>query len=250
MDRFLAECERVKVALSTTEEELLEVPRLAMIGGRARGIRTTLTRGDLEALIDADIQHALVEVDRVLATARMSEREVGTALMIGGTSNIPLLRREMQRRFGTRAFTAEDAQTIIAEGAAAIAHNRHRPFLARPVQLLLVDGTPYEVFGKDTVVPLDTQRELTLFCTDPRDGEARLVVAEQTVEGDRGSIRQQTIVRVPVTRRIPPPGNNERLYASFGIDENLILRIEAYSASIQQIASEEIHDLAFGLRLT
>jgi molecular chaperone DnaK len=196
----------------------------------------------------SDDEHTLSFCPSQMAKVELSEGEIEVALLIGGTSLIPLLRAEMERRFGARVIDVPNAQTIIAEGAAAVAFDNYQPFLARPIQLMLAGETPLTIFDRDVVVPIISRKNLTLFCTDPRDGEARLIIAEQTREGDRGSIRLHEIVRIPVSEEIPRPFKNERVTAAFEIDEDLILHVEGWGATKQEIARAEVHDLKFGLR--
>jgi molecular chaperone DnaK len=249
MDRLMAACEDTKIELSTGERALILLADLLEINGHVFDLEEELTREEFEGLIQADVQAAMHQVDDVLQQAALSEREMDAALLIGGTSQIPLLRREMERRFGTLVFDVPNAQTIIAEGAAAVAFYDYQPFLARPIQLVLSDGTPLTVFDRDSGVPSNGPKGLTLFCTDPRDGEARLIVSEQVRQGDRGSVRQHTVVKVPVSPDIPAPFKHERVHAIFDIDDDLILNVEGWGATKGEIARAEVHDLKFGLRL-
>lgn len=75
------------------------------------------------------------------------------------------------------------------------------------------------------------------------------MVTEQIRRADEGSVQQQTVLPVRVEDGLPKPYNHERVIADFEIDENLILQISAWGASRQEIASAELHNLTFGLRL-
>jgi molecular chaperone DnaK len=249
LDRFAAESERAKIGLSARESETLRVARLAEIDGEVYDLTESLSRTQFEFLIKDDLQDALYQVQLCLEEARVGIDDVDKVLLIGGSSEIPMLREEMWRRFATRAIPVPRTQSVIAEGAAAIAYHGYRPFLARPVQLLLSDGTPYPVFDVDTLVPITAERDLTLFCTDNRDGEARLVLAEQARMYDRSSIRQHVVLSVPVERSLPRPYNHERVYASFRINDDLILQAQAHGATKHTVVGAEIHDLRFGLRV-
>jgi molecular chaperone DnaK (HSP70) len=175
---------------------------------------------------------------------------VDRAILIGGTSEIPLLKHEMQRLFGTRAESlGSRSQTIIAEGAATVSQYGYVPFLTRPVQLALADGSHLAVLKSGDIVTADGSKALTLFVTDPRDGEARLVVTEQVRSADLGSIQQKSVLGVPVEMRLPKPFNHERVYAEFEVDDDLILQVKAWGASRQEVVTTELHDLTFGLRI-
>jgi molecular chaperone DnaK (HSP70) len=249
-DRLIGESERVKIRLSEEESEVVRVAALTEIGGEPVDLREPLTRSEFNGLIRRDVADAIHQVHTILAEARVEPSDVDRAILIGGSSEIPLLQAEMQRLFGVRAESlGPRSQTIIAEGAATVAQYGFQPFLTRPVQLALADGSQLPVFGRETVVPVEGAKRLTLFVTDPRDGEARLVVTEQIRRADEGSVQQQTVLPVRVEDGLPKPYNHERVIADFEIDENLILQISAWGASRQEIASAELHNLTFGLRL-
>jgi molecular chaperone DnaK (HSP70) len=249
-DRLVGESERVKIRLSEAEQEVVRVAALAEVDGEPIDMREPLTRADFDGLIRRDVADAIHHVHRVLAEARVEPTDVDRAILIGGSSEIPLLQSEMQRIFGVRAESlGPRSQTIIAEGAATVAQYGFQPFLTRPVQLALADGSQMPVFNRDSIIPLEGAKRLTLFVTDPRDGEARLVVTEQVRRADEGSVQQQTVLPVPVEEGLPRPFNHERVTADFEIDQDLILQISAWGASRQEIASVELHNLTFGLRL-
>jgi molecular chaperone DnaK len=248
-DRFTLRSEQTKINLSAQQQDVLRVPGIAEIDGEVLDLREDVTRGDFEAMIRTDMQDALHQVDLVLDEARVAPEEVDRVLLIGGTSEIPLLRAEMERRFGVKVEAVPNSQTIIAEGAAAIAYYGYRPYLVRPVQLQLADGSALTIFDSGTLVPFDAEKQLTLFCTDNRDGEARLVVTEQSRSYDPSSVREQTILNVPVDPNLPRPYNHERVYATFRVDDDLILDVRAYGATREVITHKQVHDLKFGLRV-
>jgi hypothetical protein len=74
----------------------------------------------------------------------------------------------------------ENADTIIAEGASVVDTLGLYPALARPVCVELSDGTNYEIFKAGELAKPDVcRKEIALFCTDNRDGQARLVIKER-----------------------------------------------------------------------
>jgi len=156
----------------------------------------------------------------------------------------------MERRFGARLVEVPNADTIIAEGAAIVAQEDLCPFLQRPVQIRLADETLYTVYEAGTLAISDgSQKNLTLFCTDNRDGVAHLIIAERFRLGDPSSASTKEIVDIAVSRDLPEPYEHERVYARFSIDQDLVLQVKAHSATQRKVATAEIHDLAFGLRV-
>ncbi len=248
VDLFAAESERAKISLSAGPADAVRLASLLQIEEQIYDLNVPITRADFEALLKQDLDDALSEVDRVLDEARVQPGEVDRVLLIGGSSLIPALQDEMARRFGMRATNLPNSQTVIAEGAAAIAFFGYEPYLARRVGLRLADGTLLPVFDKDTVLPQTADKEITLFVTDNRDGEARLVVEEQIRE-DHRQAAQHLVLPVPVSRQLPIPYNHERVYARFTIDEDLVLKVTGHGAAEGRQVAGEIHDLKFGLRV-
>jgi molecular chaperone DnaK len=248
-DRLREECERAKIALSAHDREVVRLAEVLRIDDRPYDLRAELSRIEFESLIRNDVNAALMQLDCVLQEAALSYHEIDSVLLIGGTSNIPLVRREMEKRFGSRCVQVPNAQTIIAEGAAIVAYHRYAPVLSSPIQLQLCDGSWYTIFDADTLVPIDGQKTVTLFCTDNRDGEARLIVRQER-HGIDGRIQPvSAVLSVPVSRDLPRPYNHERVYASFTVDEDFVLSVEAHGATRQQVVRCDVHDLRFGLRV-
>lgn len=248
MDRLVEESEARKIDLSSNEKVAVRVANVLEIDGQRMHINEPLDRSAFEDLIKIHLESAMHKVREALGQAGITADEVDRALLIGGSSEIPLLRKAMRDLFGTRAVSVQNSQSVIAEGAAAVAFYGYQPVLSRPVKLMLSDGSALEVFDRDTLLPAAT-KDVTLFCTDNRDGEARLIVAQERRPGDRTTLFQQAVLRVPVSRELPRPYSHERVYATFGVDENLVLNVKAYGAAQQRVAALSVPDLTFGLRI-
>jgi len=247
--RLWEECERGKIVLSSRLQTKVQVAQFFRRGGRDLDLDESMDRSGFEKLIRQDVDAAFHIVDKVLNEARVSEPEVTRVLLIGGSSRIPVVRQEMEKRFGARLVEVANADTIIAEGAAIVAQEDLCPFLQRPVQIRLADETLYTVYEAGTLaIPDGSQKNLTLFCTDNRDGVAHLVIAERLRPGDPSSAITKEIVDIGVSAKLPAPYEHERVYVTLAIDQDLVLEVKAHSATQRKVATAEIHDLAFGLR--
>ncbi len=89
-----------------------------------------LSRSTFEGLIDQDVSEAMARVDQVLESAGLRASDIDLALLIGGTSLIPRVRKEMFDRFGVKMVQITNADSIIAEGASLVdalnLHQGHR----------------------------------------------------------------------------------------------------------------------------
>jgi len=248
--RLTFECERAKISLSSTVQERIQVARFFRRNDVEYDLDVSLGRVEFEALIAADMEAAVRQVHRALGQAALSPREVSLALLIGGSSRIPLLQQHMFELFGPRTVNVTNADTIIAEGAAQISRHGWLPYLARPIQVRLADESLYTVFELGRVLKSEAcRKDATFYCTDNRDGEARLVLAETLRPGDSTSLTVKEILSVLVDAKLPKPYQHERVYAVFEVDEDLIMHVSSWSATQEHVSKCEIHDLCYGLRL-
>jgi molecular chaperone DnaK len=244
-DRYLAECERAKIALSDSEEDRVDLADFLRLNNNVYDIEQRVYRSEFESVVGIDVQDSMAKVDAAVEEARLTPRDIDLVLLIGGSSRIPLVQREMEERFGARIVPIPNADTIIAKGAALVDYLGMHPVLARSLGVRLSDGAYYEVFGEATLAkPEVCRKTINFFCTDNRDGEAKLILVEK-FDG-----REQTkkVLPLPVSRDLPRKHNDsERVTVTFSLDDDLILQVFGKGATKQQETSMAVHDLLFAL---
>jgi molecular chaperone DnaK (HSP70) len=244
-DRYLARCEAAKIILSEEPSADLDVASAFHVNGKIYDVTQRLTRADFESEIRIDVRDAIAKVDSVIEEASMATSDIDIVLLIGGSSRIPMVRREMQERFGSRVTYVKNADTIIAEGAARVDYLGMQPVLARSLGVRLVNGAFYELFPAGTLAkPGVCEKSVNFFCTDNRDGEAKLVLVEKY----EGREMNERVLGIPVSRDLPRKYNDcERVTVRLSLDNDLILRVFGKGATQAQGASAEYHDLLFAL---
>lgn len=244
-DRYLTECERAKIDLSERLSDRLGVASAFRVNGRLYDVAQHLSREDFESQVDIDVRDAMAKVDAVIEESRLTPRDVDLVLLIGGSSRIPLVQREMQDRFGSRITHVKNADTIIAEGAALVDYLGMHPVLARSLGVRLSDGAFYELLPAGTLAkPGVCEKSINFFCTDNRDGEAKLVLVEKY----DGRELNERVLGIPVSPVLPHKYNDcERVSVTLSLDEDLILRVFGKGATQTAGASAEYHDLLFAL---
>jgi hypothetical protein len=205
-----------------------------------------LSRDTFEGLIRDTLQEAIQKIDNVLGQAGIGYEEVRTALLIGGTSRIPMITREIQKLFGARTINVQNSNTVIAEGAAIISEKNWTPYLVRPIDVQLSDNSYYTVFEQGTpLLPHTTKKEMTFFVTDNRDGEEHLIIAEGE-KGDKKVVKD--VINIPISSKLHT-SYIEKVTVKFVVNEDLVLQIEAHGSITQTIVTSQIHDLCYGLRI-
>ena len=188
----------------------------------------------------------------------MDRSDIELCIATGGMVNMPAIWNGLVERFGIRVPALHNRESIIAEGAAWIAHDNLRPTLSKPIEVLVADG-----FGRGTYLPLvNTGLALPLenqtiaavnrrfFCIDPRDGMATFEFAKPRKVG----LLQSTDERATLASLNLPidPGARaflERLECQVQIDHDYIARVSLRSKLRDEMVDAEIYDLDFGLAL-
>ena len=243
---LLHEVEFVKIDLSRKQKASIELFDFYSDNQRSYHLIQDINRSQFESLVQIHIQDAMTLVDKVLHDARLQPSQINQVLLIGGTSRIPLLIKEMHKNFGlTKVIELPNADTVIAEGAAIISYYNWQPYLVQPVDVQLADQSYYTVFDSGTILKPDTaQKEVVFFCTDNREGEGRLIV---TTNLDNREHPIKEIINVPISQVLQKI-YKERVVADFRVDRDVILRISAKGSVEDKPVYTDIHDLCYGLR--
>jgi len=243
---LLNEVEFSKIDLSLKHNSSIELSDFYSDNQRSYNLFQDINRSQFESLIQLQIQDAMGFVDKILHDARLQASQINQVLLIGGTSRIPLLINEIHETFGrTKVIELPNADTVIAEGAAIISYYNWQPYLVQPIDIQLADQSHYTVFDSGTILKPDTaKKEVVFFCTDNREGEARLII---TTNFDNREHQVKEIINVPVSEVLQDI-YKERIVADFRVDRDVILQVRAKGSVKDKPIYTEIHDLCYGLR--
>jgi molecular chaperone DnaK len=255
---LLTQCELAKIELSSkTSHTVLVLDYLRSDGGE-RNLAVDVSRKELEAATQDIINRGLAEIDAILEQARLDRRDIELCLATGGMVNMPAVWDGLIERFGGRVPKLPNGDRIIAEGAAWIAHDGLRLTLAKPIEVLVADGS-----GRGTYLPIAlagvkmpvennfiTVANRRFFCVDPRDGAAVFEFAKPRKAGlvqpsdDRETICVGSLAIDPEARPLL-----ERLECELQIDHDYIAHATLRSLGRQEATQVEFHQLEFGLTL-
>ena len=112
----------------------------------------------------------------------MRPENIDHVLMVGGTSSIPYIKREIETHFGSRVQLAHEPDAAIARGAAIVAAEEWLPFNSVPLGLQLTDNSFFPLLNYGEVLEPESSKKLLLFCTDPRIGSANFIVCRPAPE--------------------------------------------------------------------
>jgi molecular chaperone DnaK (HSP70) len=251
--RLLRDSERHKIDLSSRDS--VRFYRPGYYRDPDVNLEYLLTRKEMEEMTRNLVQTGLDRITALLDAARIDTAQVALVLVTGGMAAMPAIGSRINELFGPqRVKVPANSGTLIAEGAAWIAHDRQQLRLARTVELNMARGSYLPLIPANTPMPTEQKvhdASFQLYCTDPRDGSAKFRIctpARPGTDPQAGDPRTDLgYLVVTVDARTQP--FRERLELDLKIDDDLILHAHARSLNVNDERRAEFHDLQFGISL-
>ena len=250
--RLVHRCESAKIDLSNRDSVQIYV------SGFYRGIpdeelEYRLTRAELEEITSPLLNKGLNRIRKLLDEADVAPAQIAMCLATGGMANMPAIQSRLHEWFGPqRVKVSSRSATLIAEGAAWIAHDAARLHLAKHVELVLARNSYMPLLKAGTEMPREGEvrkDQFHLYCADPRDGYAKFQLCapvrpgQKVLVNDRRNPLDNLVVAVDEKAR----PFQERLELDVQVNDNLILTAQARSLNKRDLAETEVHNLEFGL---
>lgn len=250
--RLLHECEAVKILLSTHSSRQVYVESFYR-SRTAEDLQVELSKSDLERVVGHLVRVGIGKIEALLEREGFSASSVELCLATGGMVNMPLIRDRLREIFGPgRVQVSKRSSSAIAEGAAWVAHDQARLFLAKNVELALARNSYVSILDAGLEMPSEgehRQSNVDLYCVDPSDGYGKFTLVCPNRPGVKiqSGDKRRTLCSfmLPVDASAKP--FFERLWLNVDIDQDLILRVDAHSSVRGERRVAEIHDLEFGL---
>lgn len=250
--RFRNRCELAKIELSADQDAVVRVPSFHEVGGKTLDMRESFRRTDFESWIGRQLDLAMATVDKCLKDAGVQAELINHVLMVGGSSNIPAIRRRMEDLFGSRVEIADEPDAAISRGAAIVAAEGWAPFAARRITVQLADDSYFPVLERGEMLVSSAGRRYSFFCVDPRPGDAYFWFFDHPNDRQGKQRKLDQMLSIPVNPNIASVEEmgRDRLVCDFSITENLTLRCNGRSSSVGIDQETEIFDIHFGLRIS
>jgi molecular chaperone DnaK (HSP70) len=211
-----------KLDLTDAEETEIRVDAL--------GYRRKITRTAFEQFVRPLVERTIQPVRQALADAGLEPSEVDEAVLVGGSTRVPLVRRLVSELFGRTPHSELNPDEVVALGAAVQADI----LVSGRREMLLLDVTPLslgiETMGgvvskiilRNSTIPASGREMFTTGVDNQTAVDIHVLQGERELASDCRSLARFKLRGIP-----PMPAGLPRIEVRFQIDANGILSVAA-----------------------
>ncbi len=237
MQRIREAAQQAKKELSSTESTVVNLPFLAQGPQGPLHLEETITRSTFDRITRDLVEATGGPVTQALGDAGIAASELGSVLLVGGSTRIPAVQNYVQSLTGKRPSSSVNPDECVAQGAAvqgATLSNAAQGLMPRGGELLLLDVVPMSfaietiggvatrVIERNTTLPIHYEQVFTTAAAFQTKVEVHVLQGERPMARDN-----KTIGKFQLKGIKRAPAGVPQINVSFDIDANGILTVSA-----------------------
>jgi molecular chaperone DnaK len=230
LQRLREAAEKAKIELSTAQEAQINQPFITQGANGPLHLTMTITRAQLEKIVDPLIQKTIKPVEQALKDAKDTVKDIDEIVLVGGMTRMPKVVEVVTKFFGKEANKSVNPDEVVAVGAAI-----QGGVLGGEVKdVLLLDVTPLtlglETLGsvstplisKNSTIPTSKSQVFSTAADNQTQVEINVLQGERPMAADNKSLGRFVLDGIP-----PAPRGVPQIEVTFDIDANGILNVKA-----------------------
>jgi molecular chaperone DnaK len=239
LSRLADAAERAKCALSERSDFTLQLPFLALHDGQPVSLETSLTREELERLVEPLVDRSVDVCRDVLLDRGLTVADIDEVILVGGQSRMPMVHQKVAAFFGKAPSRAVHPDEAVALGAALLAHS-----LGSAEGVVLIDVLPVSIGvalpgGKvktilphNTSLPVRKQYGLSTTFDGQTDFELVVLQGESEVASECEYLGTLALTGLP-----PGPRGMVKIGVTFELGAECLLTVTAREMHTQRQVS-------------
>jgi molecular chaperone DnaK len=228
--RLKEAAEKAKIELSSSTQTDINLPFLTADATGPKHLNITLTRSDFEKLIYPLVKRSLDPCVKALKDSGKSKDQIDEVLLVGGSTRVPLVQREVEKLFGKATNQSVNPDEVVALGAAV----QGGVLTGDVTDILLLDVTPLslgiETLGgvmttliqRNTTIPTSKEETFSTAADNQTAVTVHVLQGERQFARDNKTLGKFNLEGIPSAPRGVP-----QIKVKFDVDANGIVNVTA-----------------------